>query len=89
MTRAHENPYLAADVRELLDGNGAGSWVGIEVVMVAFGRKKSQAYQLGKDEQWRTAAGHYPKQFAFEDVRRTWWRLRGPSPITPTKGITQ
>jgi hypothetical protein len=50
----------------------AGSWVAIDVVCVAFGVRQRQAYNLAKDEGWRTAPGHYPKQYAFADVRATY-----------------
>lgn len=50
----------------------SGSWVGIDVIAVAFGVKPRQAYNIAKAEGWRTARGQYPKQYAFADVRRTY-----------------
>lgn len=63
-------------VEELFEREGAGPWVGIEVVMLAFGVKRRRAYQLARAEEWRHRAGTRAAEYCFEDVRVTWTRSK-------------
>jgi len=56
-----------------LESLASGTWVGLDVVMVAFGVKRRQAYQLAKEEGW-FGVGR-PVQWKFDDVARTHRRL--------------
>lgn len=78
------------DVSELLNGNGRGTFVRVDVVMVGFGLSRSQAFQLAKDEGWRWVTGRRtsrrgfaPREFVFEDVQAT-YRLRHAETKTTT-----
>lgn len=48
------------------------AWVAIDVAAEALGISIKQAYRIAKTDQWRTAPGHYPKQFLFNDIRTTY-----------------
>lgn len=68
---------------ELLEGNASGTWVGVDVVMKAFGIRRSAAYKLASSEGWRAtparrlgSRGPSVRQYAFDDVARTWRNLR-------------
>jgi hypothetical protein len=65
-----------------LDEHSHGLWIALDVVQVAFGSKgrplsKRRALEYAKNEMWRTAPGQRPRQYAFEDVYRTYKTRRG------------
>jgi hypothetical protein len=59
-----------------IDEIGDAVWVAVDVAMEALGISQRRVYQLAKQEGWRTAAGHYPKQFLFQDVRTTYLKRK-------------
>lgn len=64
------------ELEGLLESEHPGWWVGIDVVMEAFGVGRRRAYKLARDYGWRTARGTYPRQYAFKDIQGTYQQLK-------------
>jgi hypothetical protein len=60
--------------------NTTPTWVTLATAATALGLGTRRTYQLAKSENWHTAPGSRPKQYAFADVTRTWRRLNQKDP---------
>lgn len=58
------------DVQQLLDNDPAGLWVALDVVMEALDVSRRRAYEIAREDNWRTRGR--PQQYAFADVARSY-----------------
>jgi hypothetical protein len=49
-----------------------GLWVTVDVIAIAFNVGTRHVYKLATTHKWRRRPGHYPRQYAFADVRATY-----------------
>lgn len=77
---------MRSDVVDLLRSDHPGLWVEIDVAMEALNVGKRTAYQIAKEDGWRTARGSYPRQYSFSDIYASWQKRKTTTPAPNRRG---